>query len=249
LGLVLAAVLGAGAAAGAQVPDTADTAPATIYDGRQLTEQAKIPRADLNLARRDVLPAARKAAHGQCTNGFSILSTASGAFTRSGANQRLLLYQYCATGHGFGRQGIAVAEGNSIVAHVVYDGGSDYGIRMLPDLDGDGLSELLVKAGGTNQGQTWGVVRVLGWSAGGIKKFGQFAVDEDDCDSPTGAGPLRTTVRLFAVPGQKPSFLAQRFTGSCEPSWNATKWKTTGGKGPVAPGRDRTAYTVLPMPR
>jgi hypothetical protein len=48
-----------------------------------------------------------------------------------------------------------------VVAHIVYEGGQDRAIGALPDIDGNGLAEILVATGETNQGVTWETISII----------------------------------------------------------------------------------------
>ncbi len=145
-------------------------------------------------------------------------------------------------GAWFARNGIVIVEDQQILAHFVYDGTSgDYAILAVPDVDGDGLSEILVVSGSTGQGQTTSVGDLLGWSAKGIKKLGLLDTYEDDC----GTGQTKTAFRILAQPGPKPSFFRQEYQGTCE----RKGWRKTGPPQPFVPRRNDIVFRLAPIPQ
>jgi hypothetical protein len=218
--------------------------PRPVFDARLSPAPAKIAAADTALLDRLARPAARQAWKGSegCKDEFEVLDAVTGAFTRRGASQRAFLYRFCTTGHGFGASGVAVIEDGKTVAHLAYDGAADYALGALPDLDGDGLSEILLVGGGTNQGITATSVSLIGIGVapGGVKKLGRFPVYEDNCGA--GTAPGATAWRLLARPGPKPVFSRERFVRkSCEEG----AWQQVGEAEAISPEADDTRFRRL----
>jgi hypothetical protein len=216
-----------------------------LYDARLSPQPAAPSAAEAALLESTARPAARQAFQKLegCADEFTVVDVAAGSFTRSQARQKAILYRYCTTGHGFAADGLAVIEDGRVVAHVTYEGGWDSALGSLPDLDGDGLSEILIASGGTNQGITTTSVGVIG-VASGVKKFGRFQVYEDNCGS--GAGPSRQSAsKLLARPGKSPAFFREDFTNiSCE----GNSWRKKGSLKPAAPEADSIEYRTLKVP-
>ena len=214
-----------------------------VFDARLAPAPAKVGAADTALLERLVRPAARQAWKGSegCKDEFEILDAGAGSFTRRGVQQRVFLYRFCTTGHGFGASGIAIiGESGHVAAHLVYEGATDYALGTLPDLDGDGLSEILLVGGSTNQGITATSVALIGITPDGAKKLGLFPVYEDNCG--TGAAPIATAWRLLAHPGPKPTFSRERFVRkSCEEA----SWQKAGEAERVSPEADATDFRRL----
>lgn len=210
-----------------------------VFDGRLRPKPAAATPAEVALLKKEVLPAARKAAAGEgCDEQFEILDAAQGSFTREGAPQRIVLYRYCTAGHDMGRSGLVVIESDKVVAHLAVDGTSQHAIGVLRDLDGDGRAELVIASGGGNTGELWEVASIVSWSGSGVRKLGFLQAYHDDCG---GAGKGREAHRLFAVPGPKPSFLRQAFIGPCE----GEEWTKRGGQAPVVPDEDGSDWVLL----
>jgi hypothetical protein len=113
------------------------------------------------------------------------------------------------TGHNFANNGIAIIEGGSMVAHIVYDGGEDYSIGALPDINGNGLSEIILGDGSTNQGYTVSVAVLIEASPGAVKKWGIADVYEDNCGTMDEC--QMTAYKISVKPGPTPIFYREAY--------------------------------------
>lgn len=177
-----------------------------VYDGRAEARASTPSNTDVQLVRRYALPKARRLwrASGGCTEGFEVIDVATGSFTKADTEQKAVLYRFCVTGHNFANNGIAIIEGGSMVAHIVYEGGEDYSIGALPDINGNGLSEIILGDGSTNQGYTTMVAILIEVSPGGVKKWGIADVYEDNCG--TMERCEMTAYKISVKPGATPIF-------------------------------------------
>lgn len=164
---------------------------------------------------------------------FTVLDVAAGAFTRKGSAQKAVLYEACEMTRHSREQGIAVLEDGRVVAHLSYEGG-DIALGALPDIDGNGLSELLVYDFANGQGSAYGGVRLLELGTEGVRKLGRFVVHEDDCGAHEHGGREIATV-LHASSGAAPTFFKQTFTRRCE---SKGPWCPRGAQAPAAPEID-----------
>jgi hypothetical protein len=182
-----------------------------VYDGRSENRASSPSSTDVQLVRRYALPKARRIWRGSggCDEAFEVVGVASGSFTKPGTEQRALLYRFCVTGHNFANNGIAIIEGGSMVAHIVYDGGEDYSIGALPDINGNGLSEIVLGDGSTNQGYTTSVAVLIEASPGVVKKWGIADVYEDNCGTMDQCE--MTAYKIFVKPGQNPIFYRETY--------------------------------------
>lgn len=182
-----------------------------VYDGRSEARSSTTPSgADVQLVRRFALPKARRFwLSSGCNEGFEPIGVASGSFTKPDREQRAVLYRFCVTGHNLANNGIAIIEGGSIVAHVVYDGGEDYSIGALPDINGNGLSEIVVGDGSTNQGYTAAVAVLIEASPGVVRKWGIADVYEDNCG--TMERCEMTAYKISVKPGPTPIFYRESY--------------------------------------
>ncbi|MFP5212755.1 MAG: hypothetical protein ACLGPL_05190 [Acidobacteriota bacterium] len=199
--------------------------PRVIYDGRLTLKPTKPAGSDSVLMQERVFPAARKEWHEQerdqeCLAGTlpAVIDVAQGAFTKPGSKQKAVLYQYCESGHNLGLSGIAVIEDNRVVSHLVFEGASDTAIGALPDINENGRSEILLAAGGTNQGFTWGAIRIIELSDTIVlTKFGRTETFLDDCGVAEKNGKA-TAYRLSVATGTTPVCYRESFInkGACE---------------------------------
>ncbi len=210
-----------------------------IYDARLSPKPTKLFPADVALARR----AARAAWSNQqnCDSGFEALDIAQGSFTKAQMSQRAILYRHCTTGHNFASDGIAIVEGDKLVTQVAYEGAWDYAIGALPDINKNGLSEIIVATGGTNQGITWGVISIIELSSDGVKKLGQFETYEDNCGALS--KKESTAHKLYVEAGDYPIFYRETFAKrGCD---NRANWMKSKSAERIEAGKDEVEYRRL----
>lgn len=187
--------------------------PLTVYDGR-VDSIAKTPsNAEIQLIKRYALPKARSAWRSDqyCTEGFEAISVAQGSFTKANSKQKAVMYRFCVKGHDIANNGIVIIEGGKITAHIIYNGGEDNSIQTLPDINGDGLSEIILDGGATHQGYTESMAIPITLSAAGTKSYGMAIVFEDDC----GANPDRCKTLAYKItvrPGTNPTFYRETYS-------------------------------------
>ena len=175
--------------------------------------------AEENLIVERVLPKARKhwGSDAVCTEEFQITGKADGAFTKAGAQQTLLFYQFCQVGNGFGYNGLVLVENNKIVGSYISEGGWAGKAKTLPDINRNGLDEFaLYYSGGMHQGAGGIGVDVMEFSAAAIKPLGWFQSDgftEEDS----------TAYKVSVKPGKVPVFYREKYDGVGE-----NKWKKVG---------------------
>jgi hypothetical protein len=141
-----------------------------------------------------------------CGESLQGAGVARGAFTRAGAKQMLIFYEYCQTGNGFGWNGLVLAEGGKIVGNFISDGGWGVVIGRVPDVNQNGLDEFtLAYSGGLHQGTGGTGVDVMEFSGDLPRGIGWYKAEEF---GPTEAS---TMWKLTAKPGKTPVFYKQKF--------------------------------------
>jgi hypothetical protein len=131
---------------------------------------------------------------------------AHGSFTRAGARQTLIFYQYCQTGNGLGWVGLLLIEGGKVVGNYISDAGWSNGIETVPDVNQNGLNEFtLALSGGIHQGEGGVGVDLMEFSAGLPRGLGWYKAEEFS-ESQTGSA-----WKLTARPGKPPIFYKQKF--------------------------------------
>jgi hypothetical protein len=169
--------------------------------------KAVLSAAEQALMDKEILPKARKKLAGDaCNESIEIAAVTHGAFTKKGADQTLIFYQFCQTGNGLGSAGIALIEnGAAIGNYVSAESGWTNNARTLPDINQNGLSEVaLYYSGGMHQGQGGIGVDIMEFSAGALKGIGWYQAE----------GFTETTDNAYKVtvkPGPKPVFFRERW--------------------------------------
>jgi hypothetical protein len=178
----------------------------------------KLTATEKTLMQRGVLPKVRKIlASDTCSEeDYEVSNALKGSFTRTGAQQTLVYYQYCITGNGLGSTGLAVLENGKVEAsYISEDGGETTGSRVLPDINENGVNEVvLYVSGGMHQGGGGTGAEVVEFTEAGLKNLGWFAADEFSESGPSIA------YRVTAKAGKPPLFYRQKFTSRDEKKWN-----------------------------
>lgn len=223
-------------------------APKPIFDARLTLKPNTLTEAERDLVKRRIAPAARK--HWQEGGRAALcippqelraIDVASGAFTRPRAEQRAILYSYCEIGHNVDLDGIAIVEGGQVVAHLVFEGAANTAIGALPDLNGNGLAEIVVASGGTNMGETWGDLAMIEIAGVEVTAFGHTGTFSDNCGAVEKDCRVEAK-RILARPGAKPAFFRETFTRAGD----AGAWKKTAAVAPLTLEEDETEYELLP---
>jgi hypothetical protein len=223
-------------------PDTSAQDLKPIYDARLSPKPAKISATEEKLMQAKVLPVAKKIWSGKgCKPDLKPIDTASGSFTKSGSRQKAILYRYCSYGHNLSRNGLVVIEDDHVAAHIMYEGGGENAIGALPDINGNGLSEILISSGGTNQGETWGSVSIIELSESTVKKLGRTDVLSDTCGADEETGKS-TAANLSVKPGAAPVFYRETFL---QKDCDDAKWREAGGQKPVTLEKDDINYRYI----
>jgi len=170
------------------------------------------------LFEKHVVPEAREKLDASlCDEGGSpeITGRTTGAFTRPGAVQTLLFYQFCQTGNGLGSVGVAVIEDGKVVAHFVSAeaGWSDRAVTIA-DVNQNGVDEIaLYYNGGMHQGAGGTGVDVMEVSRGELKGVGWFQSEEFTETSPV------MGYRIVAKVAKPPVYTRQKYIQKASGKW------------------------------
>ncbi len=222
------------------MPLQAIAAPVQIYDGRIESKLRKISDAESKSVEAAVSPGAKRKWEKSCDQAFEIKSVCDGAFTKAGSKQSAFLYSWCETGHALGMGGIAIMEKGKLVAHFGYEAGGEYDIARLADLDGDGMDDIAIVAGSTNQGYTISGIAIIGINSVAVKKFGRFEVYNDN------SGAVEKNAQTFTwsitsdIPSKSPTFLKQKFKQV------GKNWVKSGPATKASPEKDEVVYEAIP---
>lgn len=151
--------------------------------------------------------------------GVEVTGVVHGSFSKVGARQTLVYYQYCQTGNGLGWVGLVLMEGGRVVGNFIADTGWTWDAGVLPDINQNGLDEFTLAYGGGSHGGIGGVgVDIMEFTGGKPKGIGWFkAQDLVDME------PKRVW-KVTAKPGNVPVFYKQKYLAAGE-----NKWRRSGG--------------------
>ena len=171
----------------------------------------------------DPLKAARNA--GQIVP--AIVDVASGSFTAPSRPETLYVISVseCNASHAdnFGTKRVAIFSGQHLIADVDVDFKSS--IVRKTDLNGDGVDELLMTSGDTNQGTLTEMAALLDFQDGRLRVIEDFGtVTEDSCASGIRGSSSKASVLSISgvVPGKMPKLLIENYGASCR---NARRWR------------------------
>lgn len=81
--------------------------------------------------------------------------------------------------------------------------------------------ELLIENGGTNQGEVWGRISIIGLTDDGVRSFGRISTFNDDCNNPYG-GNGGEAIQIATRAKPEPVFYRKSFHRSCT---EGAKWQ------------------------
>ncbi|HLA95499.1 MAG TPA: hypothetical protein VK612_07245 [Pyrinomonadaceae bacterium] len=189
--------------------------PIVINDPAIETPKSPISEADKALLDSEVLPKVRKAlVDDACTDGFDPAGAVSGSFTRPGATQTLVFYQFCQTGNGLGQVGIAILEEGKVVGSYTADSGWSDTVKVLPDINDNGLNEFaLYYSGGMHQGEGGTGVDIMEFGTGGPKALGWFQASAYFAEADSLGWKVTVKKR------KTPVFYREKYLSSDEKKW------------------------------
>lgn len=154
---------------------------------------------------------------------FSVFDAAAGAFTRAGSSQKAFMYELCRSGRSFGIGGIVIVEDGKIVSHYAYgENGLYIGLIAVPDINQNGIQEILLIGSGSGQGYTSSAIETYEILNGKLNFLGRASVYDDNYG--TGKRVLEATAyKIFAQKATAPIFTREAYIQKGE---NA-KWVLT----------------------
>ncbi|HET7460815.1 MAG TPA: hypothetical protein VFJ82_06195 [Longimicrobium sp.] len=211
-----------------------------IYSALEDFRPTPVPAANEQMVRRDVLPVVRRlwGRVDGCREEFRVVGAAYGAFTEAGMSQRAILYRFCETGHDFARGGIAITQAGRVVAHVTIENAEPDGIRRLPDIDRNGVAELLLVDDATHQGESSVVVSIVQLTPRGVQAMGSTGVYHANLGTRSGDRSEVASI-LHAIAGRRPRFELETYA---HPEGSRARWIGTEKLHPVTLQPDRAAY-------
>ena len=201
-------------------PETKQPVRIEVYDGRVAEEKEPQPTAaeekllggEFARDEASILQKVKTSCDDDAPENISIVGNAEGSFTKPDAAQKAFLYERCRSGRSFGIGGIMIVEDEKVVAHYVYgENGLYLSISSLPDINQNGLSEIIFEGGGTGQGYTVGAIDIFEFKAGNLAFLGDAETYSDN------GGAVENEQKA----------LATAYKISVEPSANPIFWRET----------------------
>jgi hypothetical protein len=222
-----------------------------IFDARKIQKESKPTKQEIALLKREVESAAAtfwKKRGKICDEPqLEVIDVTMGSFTKSKSNQEAILYKYCTTGHNFALDGIAILENNHVVAHILYEGAWDLAIEALPDINGNGLTEMLVSTGGSSTGEIWGVIKIIEIAGNVIRKFGHTDTYSSDGGRETDERKVKTVAKkLWVKSGTTPKIYRETYIEKT--NRRKSKWVKTGKLDKMLLDNDETEYYIIKRP-
>jgi hypothetical protein len=159
--------------------------------------------------------------------GVSVTGVAEGSFTKPSTKQRALLYEVCSTGSShFGVGGIAIFEDGKVVSHYVYgeEGLFNGGIFALPDINKNGLSELMMTEGQMHQGYGSESIEIAEFKDGNLTNIGGTQVSSDNSGAAEDESKAEAEAfKITAQPSANPTFFRENYSQK----GNAKDWLLT----------------------
>ena len=178
-----------------------------VVDPTKDSPEAKLSAAEDIILKNDAVPRVKKKlTDAACTAEPEPAGVAYGAFSKAGAKQTLIFYQYCQTGNGLGWAGLVLIEGGKMIGNWAADSGWTQEIAVVPDINKNGLDEFTLSwGGGMHQGQGGVGVDLMEFSGGMPKGLGWF-LSEQFADT-----EAVSVWKVTAKPGPVPVFYRQKY--------------------------------------
>lgn len=222
-------------AANDKTADTKKDAPIEIFDGRKDLDYKDYSKADNALAQtefdRKNAEIKEKFGESYCNDEdggkVSVAGVANGSFTKPNANQKAVFYTVCSSGSShFGVGGIIVFENEKAVSHYVYGkNGLDSGISVAPDVNKNGVNELILIDFQVHQGYGGGGISLVEFADGKFNHLGQTATYSDNSGSVEDEKDSKSTASRISVdPAAQPVFYRESYEkNGSEKNWKLVK--------------------------
>lgn len=149
-----------------------------------------------------------------------------GSFTKPSSKQKGYTYTLCQGDGPTGPTpyfigGILIVEDGKIVANYVYGGESNYGIGSLPDINQNGLSEIILTSSFSHMGVSNGSIAIMETKGDGLTALGSTSVYSEDV--PEQMLAAKTDEKLYSAaynisvqPGKAPVFYRETYIQKTE---------------------------------
>lgn len=193
-----------------------------VYDGRKVENDAgkTTPVADTKIVesefKRSEAAIQQKLGDKYCIDPkdakVEVYNSVEGAFTKPNAKEKAYLYSLCELGRGFGVGGIMIAENETVTAHYVGQISWSEQLSVLPDINQNGISEIVSAGGGSGQGYTESSIEILEFKAGNLDFLGTAETYSDNSGAMEDESKVLTTAyNISAQPGAAPVFFRETY--------------------------------------
>ena len=159
----------------------------------------------------------------------SVVAMAAGSFTIAGERQSAYIISVgeCNAAHSdnYGSKRLVVFSGQKLVA----DADADFKSSILhtPDLDQDGVNELLLSGGDIHQGIAVELASLVEFQDGQLRVIKDFGKTSEDSCAALSENKITASVISYApaeAMGSMPEFHVDNYRARCLPSGRAAKW-------------------------
>ncbi len=220
-------------------------APIVIVDGREGGPADDASPWETSIPVQQAIAAARSywsAQDPEYKEHLRIRGSASGAFTRPGAEQQAVLFMMSNIPRCCTPMGLAIVEGERLVRNIGFNTIVQT-IRAIPDIDGDGRNELALGGGFMGQGLVTEGITLAAFGDDGLHDVGQAIIFESACGAGFGdTGAL--AARLSVGPGAE--LVIEQFQ---QLSCDVDVWESAGEPQPLPAisDQEKTVYTEIPL--
>ncbi len=185
-----------------------------VIDPTKPVVEGKIGQAEDDLFHSAMPAVKRQIGSETCTGEVERAGVAHGSFSKPGAKQTLVFYQFCQTGNGLGWVGLVLMENGKVIGNYVSDSGWSLAMSAIPDINKNGLDEFTLSfGGGMHQGEGGVGVDLMEFSGNMPKALGWFQTEKFMDTQAT------TVWKITAKPGKVPAFYKQKFDSTSNETW------------------------------
>lgn len=207
-----------------------------IYDGRETNrKQTEATKADEELVTEEFKAKEsnikQKFGDRYCdeseSSSVGLTGAVEGSFTKPNSKQKAFTYELCSSGSShFGVGGIMIFEDGKIVSHYAYgeNGLMSGRISTLPDINKNGLTELVLTDGQTHQGYSSEFIDILEFKDGNLATLGGKTIATDNSGAAEDDSKIEAEAFKISVqPSANPIFFQEIY----QKKGNAKNWSLT----------------------
>ena len=178
-----------------------------VMDPTKNSPEVSLTAAEEKILKNEAVPRVKKKLGEEgCVAEPEPAGVAHGSFTKAGAKQSIIFYQYCQTGNGLGWAGLVLIENGKMTGNWAADSGWTQEIATVPDINKNGLDEFVLSwGGGMHQGEGGIGVDLMEFKGSLPKGLGWFQAEQFDDTETTNVW------KVTAKPGLEPVFYRQKF--------------------------------------